>query len=454
MNKQKISPYVLVLLSFLAIILIASFLLTLPISHTNGQWGDYWESLFMATSATCVTGFDCYKVGLVNEVTLFGQIVEAICMQVGGLGFLTVLVFFITLFRSKLSFRDRFFLSQAVSSSDIPHVVQYVRKILLVTLIIEVAGFLLGLPVFFNLYGNTWEAYWGSIFLSISSYNNSGLDLFGTTSFIREGNALLSGMDDWAYYYMLTYTAILIVVGGLSVLVVLDLIQFKKPKYWKASTKICILMTVILIVFGALILYLTEGFTGVKMSFVDALFLSISSRTAGFASFDPYDLTVAGRIVTWILMFIGGCPLGTASGIKVTTVFIIVLSIISFFRSKKTAAFNRYFSLNTCVKAMTVFIISLFIALIGYIVLSLFEANSNPYFSADRALYETISAFSTTGFTTGMTVNLTVGGKITCVVLMFIGRLGPMTILSIFAKNAHIEDKTHIKYVEADVLIG
>lgn len=469
MKKHRISPYFLVMLSFLICMLLGGLLLTLPISHYDPDyvmsWDSYVESLYMATSAVCVTGFDLYPHGLVNTITLFGQVVEAVLMQIGGLGFLTVLFFFVTIFRRKLAFKDRYFLAQAINTTDISHVVKFLRKLILVTLIIETIGFLVGIPVFYTIYPNkedTWRVYWGSAFLAISSFNNAGLDLFGTTSFIREGNDLLSAMPNWAYFYMLSYSMILIVLGGISYLVIFEVFSFKKkPRQWSAYTKICLLMAAILIVVGALLVFLTERviYEDKNMDPFHALFLSITCRTAGFATYDPYALSTGGRIVTCLLMFIGGSPLGTASGIKTTTLFIIILAIYSYIRGRKVQAFNRYFSQSLVVKSMAVMLISMFIVLFGYLAICEFESN-NPNCTGETAIYETISAFSTTGFTTGLTVSkdvggLTVGSKITCVVLMYLGRLGPMTMFSIFSKNMHIEDdKHHLKYIEEDILIG
>ena len=457
MKKHRISPYFLVMLSFLICMLLGGFLLNLPIAQTSGEWGNYVESLYMATSAVCVTGFDCYPDGLVNHITPFGHIVEAILMQIGGLGFLTVLFFFVTFFRKKLAYRDRYFLAQAINSSDVAHVSRFLKKLILTTLIIEGTGFLIGLPVFYLLYGNSWEMYFGSLFMALSSFNNAGLDLFGTSSLIKEPGTLIGGLPDWAYYYLLTYCMILIVLGGISYLVIFEVFGFKKkPRQWSSYTKICLMMAGILIVGGALIIFLTERVIGgdKNMSPFHAIFLSVSCRTAGFASYWPNELSNGGRIVTWILMFIGGSPLGTASGIKTTTVFIIFLAIGSYIRGRKVHAFNRYYSQSLVVKAMAVMLLSFFLCLAGYLAISELEGQ-NDWFSGEWAIYETISAFSTTGFTTNMTVAMGDGGKIVCVVLMYLGRLGPMTMFSIFSKNMHIEDDHHhLRYIEEDILIG
>lgn len=460
MKKFRVSPYLLVILSFLAGLLIGGFLLCLPISNKSGEWSNnYIDGVFMATSAICVTGFDCYAEGLGNTLTLFGQCVELVLIQIGGLSFITILAFVITLFNKNISFKDRYYLSQATNSTDVPHVIAFVRKILLVTIIIESIGFGLNLPAFIDLYGNVPKAYFNSLFHAVSAFNNAGLDLFGGgTSFIRGlGNPLIDNMSNWAYYYLLCVTMLLIILGALSYIAIIEIFAFKKrPRQWSAHTKICVMMTLILVIGGALIFFLTEGIIkpNNKMSFFDSLFMSVTSRTAGFATYDPTYLSTGGRVFNWILMFIGGGPLGTASGIKTTTIFIIFVTIYSYIRGRKVTAFHRTYSQSLIVKAMAVMLTSIFIAIIGYIVLAQLEEN-NPVFTEANGLYEVISAFSNTGLSMGLPTTLTVGGKIVYVILMFVGRLGPMTMFSLFSKNMYIdEDKTHVKYVEEDILIG
>ena len=456
---MRVSPYLAVMLSFLIGLLLGGFLLCLPICQTSGEWGNYIDGVFMATSAICVTGFDCYELGLANTLTLWGQIVELVLIQIGGLGFITILTFIVTIFNNKITFRDRYYLSQATNSTSIAQVIKFVRKLLLVTVVCELIGFGLCLPAFLDMRGNTFMAYFNCLFHVVSAFNNAGLDLFGYgTSLIRgAGNELIDGMSNWAYYYLCSMTMILIVLGGLSYLALIEIFSFKKkPNQWTAHTKICLLMAGILIVAGTLIFFLLEGLIKQdnKMNIFDALFLSITSRTAGFATYDPANLTTGARVIDWMLMFVGGGPLGTASGIKTTTLFIIFVTIYSYIRGRKVTAFHRTFSQTLIVKAMAVMLTSIFICIFGYVVLAQFEAN-NPLFTEDKGVYEVISAFSNTGLATGLPTTLSVGGKVTYVALMFIGRLGPMTMFSIFSNNMHIdEDNTHVNYVEEDVLIG
>ena len=459
MKKRRISPYLLVMLSFLIGLLVGGFVLCMPVSQKSGQWGSYIDNVFMATSAICVTGFDCYQEGLGNTLTLFGQIVELILIQIGGLGFITVLAFIITIFFRNISFSDRYYLSQATGSVDVPHVIRFVREIHLVTFLIEAIGFGLTLPAFIDMRGNNSSAYFNALFHTVSAFNNAGLDLFGGgTSFIRGvGNPWIDGMSSWAYYYLLIVTMLLIVLGALSYIALIEIFSFKKkPKQWSAHTKICVFMTGLLVTAGFVVFVLLEGAfkSENRMNPFDALFLSITSRTAGFATYDPSNLSIGGRVFDWLLMLIGGGPLGTASGLKTTTVFIIFVTIYSYIKGRKVTAFNRTFSITLIVKAMAVMLTSFFIIIFGHIILSQFE-KSNASYSEEIGIYEVVSAFSNTGLSTGLTSSLSIGGKIIYVILMFIGRLGPMTMFSLFSNNMHIdEDKNHIRYVEEDILIG
>lgn len=455
-KKQKISPYLLVILSFVFIILLGAFLLTTPPFQLSGNWGTFIDSLYIAASATCVTGADCFPESIANVYTFWGQLIIALMIQIGGLGFITVLVFFVTLFKRKLSFRDRAFLSQAVNSTSYKDLIVFVRKLFIVSICIEILGMLIGLPVFLKLFSNPWEGVWNSLFISISSFNNAGFDIFGNASFIRNfGVSIVDTMENWMYYYMCTYTMLLVVLGGISYLVIFEVFSFKKkPHQWRAFTKICLVMTFILIFVGAGLLMISEGLKKTNpMNFGDAIFQSITCRTAGFATYDPYQLSTGGRIISCFLMFVGGCPLGTASGIKTTTLFILILTMYCYFRGRKVIAFKRYFSQNMIVKTMAVTITSIFVVLIGYFALVMFES-SNIVCTGERAIYEVISCFSTTGFTTPLTISLSVGGKITCAMLMLIGRLGPMTMFQVFSTNMNVEEKTHYRVVEEDILIG
>ena len=454
-KKKTISPYLLVILSFVGVILFGSFLLTLPFSHKDGQWGSYIDSLFIATSATCVTGLSTYKEGIGGELTLFGQVLTLIMIQIGGLGFITIMTFIISLFQKKLQFKDRLFLSQAVNSNTIAEVGRFVKRVIGIVLIAETIGFLVGLPVYLSIPGiTTARAVWFAIFNSVSAFNNAGFDVFGSVSLIKGlGNAYIDGMPLWAYYYMQIYIIILIVLGGISFIVIIEMVfGHKKPRQWSAFTKIVLMMTAILLVGGFATFCLTDVING-NITIMQALFQSVTCRTAGFATFDQNNLSIAGKTVSALLMFIGGSPIGTAGGIKTTTLFILVLCLISFLRGKKIVAFNREYSKTSILKAMTLVFLSIVTIVIGFMLVKSFEGG-HELANTENVMFEVFSAFGTVGLSTGITVDLTIGSKVVICILMFFGRLGPITLFQIFQTNIDNEEHTHFQYVESDVIIG
>ena len=222
-KTKQISPYFLVILSFLGVIFFGSFLLSLPFAHQDGQWGSYIDSLFHATSATCVTGLSTYEAGIGNELTLFGQIVMLVMIQIGGLGFITILTFFVSLIQRRLQFKDRLMLAQAVNSTSIADVSKFVKRVIIIVVTAETLGFCLGLPVFLNVPGySTGKAIWVSLFTAVSAFNNAGFDLFGGASLMQGMGTIVDTLPTWAYYYMQAYIMILIVIGGLSFLTIMS----------------------------------------------------------------------------------------------------------------------------------------------------------------------------------------------------------------------------------------
>ena len=460
------NPYNLVILSFLIVILIGSILLITPWAQTSGTWGNYVDALFSAVSATCVTGLCSYLDGIGNHLTFFGQLIMLLMIQLGGLGFVTILTFFITLFKTKLEFKNRYLLMQMVGSTSFGDVIKFVRKIVIISFTAETIGTLLGLPVFFEMFpGNPWLAVWNSIFTSVSAFNNAGFDLFGSASLIRDAasNPLIAGLPTWAYYYLCSYIMVLIVAGGISFLVIIDVFSFKKFSQYRVFSKIAIVTTAFLILVGWGIFAVTESiFNGVSV--FDALFQSITLRTAGFATYNQDRISLVGKVTSCILMFVGGSPLSTAGGIKTTTGFMIFLAMFCYFRGKQVVAFKRRYSANMIVKAMSLTFLGIFLIIFGIVCLAGFEFHNLTShrlvelgLQTDKEMaliYETFSAFGTVGVSTGITPYLTTGSKIVLCFLMFLGRLGPITFLQIFQANMDKKESLHYEYVEEDFLIG
>ena len=226
-------------------------------------------------------------------------------------------------------------------------------------------------------------------------------------------------------------------------------------------TKIVLLTTATLLVGGALFFIIFECFKGEdSMSVLDAIFQSVTCRTAGFATYDQADLTVASRIASCFLMFIGGSPLSTAGGIKTTTFFMVVLAIFSYVTGREVHAFKRKYSVNMVVKAMALIAVSITVIAVCYVGINAIESANTAFYQAeglDRAsslFFETMSAFGTVGLTAGLTPYLSVGSKIVLVFLMFFGRLGPITLFQVFQDKIDNQETEHFKRVETDVIIG
>ena len=456
-QKKRVNPYLLVILSFVLIIFVGAILLMMPFSRTANNFGNFLDCLFLATSATCVTGLNSFSQGIGQELTFVGQLVVMLMIQVGGLGFITLLTFFITLFSKKLQFKDRLFLSMMVNSEDVADVVSFVRKIILISASFETLGFLLGLPVFLTSCNNVGEALWYSLFHSISAYNNAGFDLFGSTSLIRgAGNAFIDGLPTWAYYYLCSYIMLLIIAGGISFLVVIDIFAKRKLRQLRVFTKISLLMTGILLTVGFVVFLISEGLS----SPFNAFFQSVTCRTAGFATMDQDNLSVLGKLFSCFLMFFGGNPLGTAGGVKTTTLYIIVLAMVCYLTGRKVTSFNRRYSNGVIVKAMSLVLLAVATVFVSFIMIHAFESSLDMdaigliSTKSSALIYETFSAFGTVGVSTGVTPYLSIGSKIVIIILMFIGRLGPITFFQLLGSKMKVDDQSKYHYVEEDFLIG
>lgn len=480
-KKKSLNPSILVIISFIGVILIGSLLLTMPWANHWHKWLFYFEvpaeegyttqtityldCLFTAVSATCVTGLNTYANPVGATLTVPGQMVLAAMIQIGGLGFITILTFVITLFRSKLEFKNRFFIAQMVNSTNFADVVKFVRKLILISLLCEVAGTLLGLPVFLTLFkDDPLLGVWNSAFYAISAFNNAGFDLFRNS--LEGGVTTIAGVElsGVLYVYLCVYTMVLIIVGGISFLVIIEVFSSKKkPSQWRPFTKIVLASTGTLLLGGFLFFTFAECFKGDNsMTILDAMFQSVTCRTAGFYTYNQDNLTIASKTMSCLLMFIGGSPISTAGGIKTTTIYMIVLAMVSYFSGKRPTSFKRSYSANMVVKAMSLLFVVLLIVITGYVAVSLFgldpkysyeDLGLNSSFSM-AAAYDVFSAMGTVGLPTGMEACLSIGSKIVLCLVMFLGRIGPITILQIFQTSMDKENKLHYEYVEEDFLIG
>ncbi|NCA95824.1 MAG: hypothetical protein EOM74_02465 [Methanomicrobia archaeon] len=441
LKRLHISPYLLVVLSFLSLILLGSLLLWLPFSYNSGHSPAYIDAFFTSVSAVCVTGLSVYN-NIGATLSIFGKVILAILIQLGGLGFISIFTFLITLVGHKLNFSDRYIIKEALNYDSFKGVTKFVRSMVIISLIAEVLGTIPFLFVFVPEYG-VFSGIGKSIFHSISSFNNAGFDLIGSSSLIPYANNILININ----------TMVLIIAGGLGFVVISDLARKRKAKNWATLTKVVLTTTLILIVAGTLGIYLLN--LG-KITFLEAMFQSVTTRTAGFSTIDIKELSSPSQLLIMLLMFIGASPLSTGGGVKTTTAFIIVLTIFFFIRGKKTHAFKRTFPHRNFIQATTLVFMSVATLVIAITLLEMFEKDA-PFMNTlgpDSLMFEAVSAFGTVGLSYGITPMLSTGSKIVLTVLMFFGRVGPMTMMSIVSEAMNREEKLHYQYIEANIIVG
>ena len=475
-KKFQLNPYLLLILSFLAIVVLGSVLLSAPFSFANNpknEWchvGSYLDAFFTSLAAMSLTGVTTYPAGLVNTLSYAGQIIVLVLMQVGGLGILTILTFLFSIFRGKMQFKDRLMISQAISFTNFSEITRYVRRMIIISLICEVIGIGLGIPLFLHTFpGNFPKALYYSVFHSVSAFNNVGFDLFDGTNSLIGGLDIVGtadiAIDNWLYYYFTIYVSVLSLLGGISFLVIIDIfIGRKSPRLWSSFTKIILLMTAGLILIFSFGLFLTDGLKDNQpINYYQALMQTINCRTAGFSFYPTEQISMPGRMICCLMMFIGGSPLSTAGGIKVTTIFIIVLSIVSYFRGKPVAVFKRRYSLDLVAKSMSLVFVVAIILLISFIGLSIFGIREvEGYEMSDNVkdnlvsyyLFEVFSCFGNVGFFTGLEPCLSVGSRIILCLLMLLGHLGPMTFFQLLQNHLDKNANVHYSFVEEDFLIG
>ena len=415
-------------LGFFFIILAGSLILTLPIASRSGEWTPFLDSMFTATSATCVTGLVVYDT--FTHWNVFGQLVILLLIQIGGLGFITVGVGFSMAFRRRIGLWQRDLLKESINAMEIGGIVKLSRKIFIGTALCEGAGAILLATRFIPEFGFVKGIYY-SIFHAISAFCNAGFDLMGRQQQYASFTA-------YATDPVINITImLLIIVGGLGFVVWSDVVS--KRFHWKnycLHTKMVISVTLILIFGGALLLFLFEqGGTIKGMStgeqILTSLFGSVTARTAGFNTVDTGALQPESKLLTIVLMFIGGSPGSTAGGVKTTSIAVILIYVISNLRGENGCnVFHRRIGDEVIKKASMVFCLNLFLGLMS---VTLILATSNLRMS--DVLFEVYSAISTVGMTTGITRDLNVVGRIVIIILMYCGRIGSMTFaLSFVAK--------------------
>jgi trk system potassium uptake protein TrkH len=447
-KKFVLRPVLLIALSFFIVIMLGSVLLVCPFAHEPGVEVNYLNALFTSVTATCVTGLVDLKDGIAASYSLAGEIIILILIQLGGLGVTSIGTFFvITIFGLSLSQQQLIKEAWNLSSAKILKKIFFYT--ILITAVIEILGAILSFISFYCLQANPMtleDAIYNGVFHSISAFNNAGIDLLGSQSLINHQEPLL-----------LTTTALLITFGGLGYVVIIDVLSKKfNFKRFKAHTKIVLSMTLILFIIGSLMIFLTSySYTpdvggSFVISFENSMFLCVSTRTAGFTTVDLGTVPIASLIIMIMLMFVGASPGGTGGGIKTTTIFVIFAYIRSVFQNKEPYGFRREMNKDATKKALLLFVVGIVFIILISLIISVTEMAYGNVIAYDEVLFETTSAFATVGLTTGITPGLSEASRVLLILLMYLGRIGPMSITTML--KSHNIQLWH--YVEENIPIG
>lgn len=439
-NYAKLSA-----LGFLVIIFIGAVLLSLPISSRNGEFTPFIDALFTSTSATCVTGLVVYDT--YSHFSVFGQSVILILIQVGGLGFMIITTMFLLVLRKRIGIRERGFLKESISSTQMGGVVRLAKHILIGTFILEGIGTIL-LSIKFGSEMGVLPAIFNGIFHSVSAFCNAGFDLMGR---YEEYSSLTRYSGDIVINLVVI---ILIVVGGIGFIVWEDIYKNKNNyKKYQLHSKIVITTTFMLILCSAIIFYFTEknnilANVGTQEAILSSFFQVITPRTAGFNTVDIASLSEGSKLLTMLLMVIGGSPGSTAGGIKTTTFVVAILTIISSSRhSEELNIFGRRLEVTVLKRACS--IITTY--LLGSILAILLISFNQPGLELSDIAFEVLSAIGTVGMSVGITGQLSVISKLVIITLMFCGRIGSLAVIMTVARN---KESVLVKNPMEKIIIG
>jgi trk system potassium uptake protein TrkH len=435
-------PFKLLVVSFAVIILLGTMILSMPAASTSGESISLIDSLFTATSATCVTGL--IVLDTPQDFTLFGQVVILVLIQVGGVGIVTIMTFVGVLLGQSVGISGEYAVSEIVGSQRPRVVYDIVKFIMLFTFIVETIGaFILALTFQAQSPAGSSNV-WLGIFHSISAFCNAGFSLF-SDSLVSFNDTLVVPLT----------IALLVIIGGLGFSVLGFLRGLFRtgalPRRLPVITKVTLQFTLILLVTGYLFFLVAEPDHSLASlsggaRHVNAFFLSVTARTAGFNALPMELLSNASQVLLWVLMFIGAGSGSTAGGIKITTLAVLVAVILSHIKGRPQAAlFGRELPADTIWRATMLFVLAVVLICGATVILQV-----NQELPLEKTVFEVISAFGTVGLSLGITPQLESFSKFIIVVLMFVGRVGPLTMLAVLARGSH----RHGRYPEETIMIG
>ena len=414
---RRLTSSQIIVLGFLGAILLGAFLLMLPISTADGKGATFADAVFTATSATCVTGLVVQDTA--TYWSYFGQAVILLLIQVGGMGVVTFAVAITVASGKKIGLMQRSTMQEAISAHQMGGIVKLTGFILKTSAIIELTGAALLAPAFIKEFG-VGKGIWYSFFHSISAFCNAGFDLMGA----KEKYSSLTSFSDNVLVNIVIMA--LIIIGGIGFLVWDDIKTNKHHiRKYRMQTKLVLITSAFLILLPAIVFFIEFAGMDIKSRILNSLFQSVTTRTAGFNTYDLTKLNSGGISVMIVLMLIGGSPGSTAGGMKTTTFAVVILTAFSVFRRKEHTDFaGRSIADSVLRNAIAIVTMYLLLFLTGGIIITAVEG-----LPMMTCMFETASAVGTVGLTLGITPSLSIASRIILIVLMYIGRVGGLTLL-------------------------
>lgn len=427
---------------FFIIILIGAIILNMQFSSSKGENIGFLDALFTATSSVCVTGLIVADTG--TYWSNFGKLVIMVLIQIGGLGFMTIGTLGVLISGEKLSYSNKLLIQDSLSHEKTSGIIKFCKRIVLVSLFIEFVGAICLSFAFVPEFGLV-KGLWYGIFHSVTAFCNAGFDIMGN----------FSSLTSYFNNPIVNITImLLIILGGLGFSTIFDINRKRAFKKFRLNTKIILITTAILIVIPTFLFFIFEmnnpktlGNMNLGEKILASLFQVVSPRTAGYNTIELSQMYDSTKFLTIILMFIGGAPASTAGGLKITTFAIIIISVYCLFKQRsEIEIFGRTIPFKNLNKALVSLVIGFTLIITGTMIIL-----SNSDFDFLTVLYEVTSAYATVGLTLGITTKLNAVCKITLIILMFMGRVGSLTVLYSFIKT---DSKKKYKYPKEEINIG
>ena len=451
LGRRPMSPGRALCLGFLALILLGGLLLTLPAASAGGESIGFLKGLFTATSAVCVTGLSLIEAG--RDLSLFGQIVLLCLIQVGGLGFMAFATLGMVLIGRRISLHSRILLSESMNQNGLSGMVRLSLWFFAMALAIELTGAALLALRLVPRYG-TARGLWLSLFTAVSAFCNAGFDLFGN------GSSLLAFRQE----PLVLWTVIgLIQLGGMGFAVILELLRHRKSLgRLSLHTKLVLAVNGILLLGGSLAVFLLEGQNPATLGregmtlwdkVTGSVFQAVTCRTAGFAAVSQDAMNDSTKLLSCLMMFVGASPASTGGGVKTTTLAALLLLVHSVVRGRdRITAFGKEIPQETGRRAVALTVIAGTFVLAVTCALSILERRHGV--SLLNLAYETVSAVSTTGLSAAGTGTLRRSSQILLMPLMYLGRVGPLTLATALIRREKDGARNRVHFPEEKIMIG